>query len=44
MGREKAVLMGPFVGELYWEVARFAPMLPFMINKEFKNQNIKSII
>jgi len=26
----KAVLFGPFVGELYWEFARFAPMLPYM--------------
>lgn len=42
-GKQKAVLMGPFVGELYWEAGRFAPMLPFMI-KQYKGQNIKFII
>jgi len=44
-GKERAVLMGPFVGELYWEGGRFAPMLPYMKNKEFKGQkDIKYII
>lgn len=42
--KQRAVLMGPFVGELYWEAARFAPMLPNMINKQYKGQNIKYII
>jgi hypothetical protein len=37
-GKKYAVLMGPFVGELYWEGARFAPMLPYMINKEYKGR------
>ena len=37
-GKKYAVLMGPFVGELYWEGGRFAPMLPHMINKEYKNR------
>jgi hypothetical protein len=41
---DKAVLLGPFVGELYWEFARFAPMVPFMKNKKYKNQNVKYII
>lgn len=38
-GKKYAVLMGPFVGELYWEGGRFAPMLPNMIHKEYKNRN-----
>jgi hypothetical protein len=40
----KAILFGPFVGELYWEIGRFAPMLPFYKFKKYKNQNIKYII
>ena len=35
-GKKLAVLMGPFVGELYWEGGRFAPMLPHMIQSEYK--------
>jgi hypothetical protein len=42
--KPKAVLMGPFVGELYWETARFAPMLPNMVNKEYRGKDIKFII
>jgi len=41
---KKAVLMGPFVGEFFWEAFRFAPLLPRMIAKEYKNQDIKYII
>lgn len=41
---ENAVLFGPFVGELYWEFARFAPMLPYMKNKKYKNQDVKFIV
>lgn len=37
-GKKYAVLMGPFVGELYWEGGRFAPMLPKMISTEYKNR------
>jgi len=42
--KQRAVLMGPFVGELYWEAGRFAPMLPHMITNQYKGQNIKYII
>lgn len=42
--KQKAVLMGPFVGELYWEAGRFAPILPHMIKNQYKGQNIKYII
>jgi hypothetical protein len=31
IGKEDAVLFGPFVGEFYWEAGRFAPMLPYLI-------------
>lgn len=36
--------MGPFVGELYWEAGRFAPILPKMVNKDYRNNDIKFII
>jgi len=42
--KQKAVLMGPFVGELYWEAGRFAPMLPKMVVDQYKNQNVKFIV
>jgi len=38
MSKENAILMGPFVGELYWEAGRFAPMLPKMYRKNKDNQ------
>jgi len=44
MKKKDAVLLGPFVGEFYWEVARFAPLLPKMVNKEFKDQKITYIV
>jgi len=42
--KENAILLGPFVGELYWEAGRFAPMLPYMIRNGNKNKDIKYII
>lgn len=42
--KEKAVLFGPFVGELYWEIGRFAPMLPHMVLNKYKNENLKYIV
>ena len=44
MEKQKAILLGPFVGELYWESARFAPMLPNMISNQYKGKNIKYIV
>lgn len=41
---EKAILMGPFVGEFFWEFFRFAPMLPFFQKKKYPGKNIKYII
>jgi len=40
----KAVLLGPFVGEFYWEAGRFAPILPYLKGKKYKNQKIKYIV
>jgi hypothetical protein len=36
--------MGPFVGELYWEGGRFAPMLPYMRQRTFKGKDYVYII
>ena len=41
---ENAVLFGPFVGEMYWEAGRFAPMLPFYKIKKYIKQKPKFII
>lgn len=41
---DKAILFGPFVGELYWEAGRFAPMLPFYKFKKYKDENIKFVV
>ena len=41
---ENAILLGPFVGEMYWEAGRFAPMLPFFKNKQYVKQKPKFII
>lgn len=42
--KKDAILLGPFVGELYWEAGRFAPMLPHMIRTQPKNKEIKYIV
>jgi len=44
MTKENAILMGPHTGELYWEIARFAPVLPYYKRKKYKNKPIKYII
>jgi len=44
MSKPDAILMGPFVGELYWEAGRFAPMLPWSKYKKYKDRDIKYII
>lgn len=41
---KKAILMGPFTGELYWEAGRFAPMLPHFKFRKFKGQKITYIV
>ena len=38
MKKDDAVLLGPFVGELYWEAGRFAPMLPKMYQDDNKKK------
>ncbi len=42
--KKKAILIGPFVGELYWEAARFAPLLSYMVNKKDKKKNITYVV
>ena len=37
-GKKYAILMGPFVGELYWEGGRFAPILPHMVRNRYKKR------
>ena len=37
MKKDNAILFGPFVGELYWEAGRFAPMLPKMYQNNRKS-------
>jgi len=44
MSKQNVVLMGPFVGEFYWEAGRFAPMLPAMRAREYKGRDVKYII
>ena len=41
--KQNAILMGPFVGELYWECGRFAPMLP-KFKKTYKNKDVVYIV
>lgn len=41
--KQNAILMGPFVGELYWECGRFAPMLP-KFKKKYKGKDVTYII
>ena len=42
--KQKAVLMGPFVGEFYWECARFAPMLQYYKRRIYNKQDVKFIV
>lgn len=42
--KQMAVLLGPCVGELYWEAARFAPLLPHMIMNQYKGRHVKYIV
>ena len=44
MKKQNAILMGPFVGEMYWEAGRFAPMLPKMYAQNQKNQPVYIIL
>ena len=44
MGKPDAILFGPTVGELFWEFARFAPMLPYMKVKQYKDKEITYVV
>lgn len=39
-----AVLLGPFIGEFYWEAGRFAPILPQLISRKYVNRPITYIV
>jgi len=41
---EKVILFGPFVGEMYWEAARFAPILPYFKIKRYPEGKMKYIV
>ena len=41
---QKAILFGPFVGELFWEFFRFAPILSYYRKVKYRNQDIKYIV
>lgn len=41
---QKAVLMGPVVSEFFWELFRFAPLLPYFKKKKYRNSKVKYII
>jgi len=42
--KKDAVLFGPFVGEFYWECGRFAPMLSYMLYKQYKNKEVDYVV
>jgi len=43
--KQKVILFGPFVGELGWEILRFAPMLTYYKQNKYNiKQNIKYIV
>ncbi len=44
MKKQDAILFGPFVGELWWEIFRFAAMLPFYKLSKYKDKDIKYIV
>jgi|WetSurSiteA1Bulk_404760.scaffolds.fasta_scaffold00522_8 hypothetical protein len=39
MKTSNAILLGPCVGEFYWECGRFAPLLSHMVHKKYRNRN-----
>ena len=44
MKKPEAVLLGPCCGEMGWESMRFAPILPFLKLKKYKNRDITFIV
>ena len=41
---KKAILLGPVVGEFFWEFFRFAPMIPHFRTKQYRGKDIKYIV
>jgi len=44
MEKQRAILLGPVLGEFGWEHQRFAPMLPFFRSKKYKKKKFKYIV
>ena len=44
MKKGDAVLLGPCVGEFFWELFRFAPLLPYLRKKKYRERDIKYIV
>jgi hypothetical protein len=42
--KENAILIGPCVGEFFWELFRLAPMIPYFRRKKHKRDKIKYIV
>ena len=44
MKKNKAVLVGPCIGEMYWEFARFAPYVMWKRENQYKSPHIRFIV
>lgn len=44
MKKYKVVLVGPCIGEMYWEFARFAPYVIWKRENDYKSSNIKFVV
>lgn len=44
MEKEDAILYGPVVSEMYWEAARFAPIIAYHKLKKYRKKNYKYIV
>ena len=42
--KQDAILLGPVVSEFFWELFRFAPLLPHFRRKKYKHSEVKYII
>jgi hypothetical protein len=42
--KDNAILFGPFVGEMYWECGRFAPILPFYRKNKYRGRDITYVV
>jgi hypothetical protein len=42
--KNTAVLFGPFIGEMYWECGRFAPILTYYRKKKYRDRKLTYIV